>query len=160
MVGPIPREISRHVFDFMKTEGGFVNSSVISTKYRPSPIPSGRVQISLLLKISCPKQKTFVKIKNCVDSLCDYDYSRVNSSERKDEEEATIVTENDQSKPVNQTASDQSKLVSYTDSSSGKEEEELHVDTNFDEPNDLINFLFLKQNFKEIIKDFWFTCDV
>ena len=43
MVGPIPREISRHVFDFIKTEDGFVNSSVISTKYRPSPIPSGRV---------------------------------------------------------------------------------------------------------------------
>ena len=32
---------------------------------------------------------------------------------------------------------DQSKLVSYTDSSS-EEEEDLHVDVNFDEPIDLV----------------------
>ena len=40
-----------------------------------------------------------------------------------------------QSKPVSHTAADQSKQVSYTDSSS--EEEDLHVDVNFDEPIDL-----------------------
>ena len=33
-------------------------------------------------------------------------------------------------------AADRSKLVSYTDSSS-EEDEELHVDVNFDEPIDL-----------------------
>ena len=43
--------------------------------------------------------------------------------------------ETDQSKPVSQTAADQSKLVSYTDSSN--EEEDLHIDANFDEPIDL-----------------------
>ena len=34
------------------------------------------------------------------------------------------------------TAADQSKLVSYTDSSS-EENEDLHIDVNFDEPIDL-----------------------
>ena len=68
---------------------------------------------------------TFDKIKNFVDSLYDYEYSGVNDKENSDEEEAAIVTE-----------TDQSKLVSYTDSSS--EEEDLHVDVNFDEPIDLI----------------------
>ena len=32
---------------------------------------------------------------------------------------------------------DHSKLVSYIDSSSEEEEEDLHVDVNFDEPIDL-----------------------
>ena len=45
----IPREISRHVYYFIKTKGGFVNGSVISTKYRPSPVPSGGLEIPFLL---------------------------------------------------------------------------------------------------------------
>ena len=65
-VGHISREISRHVYYFIKTEGGFVNVSVISTKYRPTPIPSGELDIPLLLKFSCPEQKTFEKN----ESLC------------------------------------------------------------------------------------------
>ena len=51
-------------------------------------------------------------------------------------EEAGIIIENDQSKPFSDTATDQSKLVSYTDSSS-KEEEDFHVDFNFDERTDV-----------------------
>ena len=35
------------------------------------------------------------------------------------------------------TAADQSKLLSYTDSISEEEEDDLHVDVNFDEPIDL-----------------------
>ena len=46
-----------------------------------------------------------------------------------------IVIETDQSKTVNHMAVDQSKLVSYSDSSS--EEEDLHVDVNFDEPTNV-----------------------
>ena len=80
------------------------------------------LEIPLLLKSSCPEQKTFQKTKNFVD---DHDY-RVNDEESSDEEEAAIVIE-----------TDQSKLVSYTDSSREKEEEDLHVDINFDEPIDL-----------------------
>ena len=52
------------------------------------------------------------------------------------EEEAAIVIETDQSKPVSHKAADQSKLVSYTDSSS-EVEEDLHVHVNFDETLDL-----------------------
>ena len=39
-VGHIPREISRHVHFFIKTEGGKVNGHVKSLTYRPSLIPS------------------------------------------------------------------------------------------------------------------------
>ena len=71
----IPREIYCHVYYFIKTEGGFVNGSVISTKYRPLPITSGGLEFPLWLKFLCPEQKTFEKMKNYFDSLYDYDYS-------------------------------------------------------------------------------------
>ena len=136
-VGHIPREISRHVYYFIKTKGGFVNSSVISTKYRPSPIPSGGLEIPLLLKFLCSEQDTFEKMKKSFDSLYDFYCSGVNDKESSDKEEAAIVIETDQSKPVSHTEPDQSKLVSYTDSSGTEEEKDLHVDVNFDEPIDL-----------------------
>ena len=44
----------------------------------------------------CPEQKTFVKLKNFLDSLYDYDYSGVNDEESSDEAEAAIITETDQ----------------------------------------------------------------
>ena len=79
-------------------------------------------------------------MRNFVDSLYDYDYSGVNEEESNDEEGAAIVIETDQSKPFSYTAADQSRLLSYTDSSS-EEEEDLHVDVNFEEPIDLaINY--------------------
>ena len=53
-MGHTPREISRHVYYFIKTEDRFLNSSVMSTKYRPSPIRSGRLEILLLLKFFVP----------------------------------------------------------------------------------------------------------
>ena len=84
---------------------------------------SGGLEIPLLLTSSCPEQKTFEKMKNFVDSLYDYDYSGVNDEESSDEEEAAIVIETGQPKPVSHRAADQSKLVNHTDSSS--EEEDL-----------------------------------
>ena len=72
-------------------------------------------------------------MKSFVDSLYDYGYSAVNDEENSDEEEAAIVIETDQSKPVSHMAADLSKLVSSTDSDS-EGEEDLHVDVNFDEP--------------------------
>ena len=110
-------------------------------------------QFPLLLKFSCSEQKTFENRKNFVDSLYGYDYNGVSDEESSNKEEAAIVIETDQSKPVSHTAADQSKpvshtgadqskLVSYTGSSS-EEEEDLHVDVNqLTWP--LINFLILK----------------
>ena len=73
-------------------------------------------------------------MENFVDFLLNYEYSGVNDEESSDEEEATIAIETDQSKPVSHTVADQPTLISYTDSS--REEEDLHVDFNFDEPID------------------------
>ena len=84
-MGHIPREVCRHVYYFIKTEGIFVNGSVISTKYRPSLIPSGGLEVPLLLKFSRPEQKTFEKMKIFVGSLYDYDFCGVNNEESSDE---------------------------------------------------------------------------
>ena len=75
-----------------------------------------------------------MKKRNFPHSLYDYEYSGVNDEESSDKEVA-IVIETDQSQSVSHTEDDQSKLVSYNDCSS--EEEDLHVDINFDEPTDL-----------------------
>ena len=89
------------------------------------------------LNFRARNRKRLKKFKNLkdVDSLYDYDYSTFSNEESSDEEQAAIVIETDQSKPFSHTVADHSKLISYTDSSS--EEEDLHVDVNFDEPIDL-----------------------
>ena len=134
-MGHIPREIYRHVYYFIKTEGGFVDRLVIPTKYCQSPISSGGLEIPFLLKFSCMEQTTFENMKNFVDTLYDHNYSGVNDKGSSGEE-AAIAIETDQSKPVSHTAADQSKPVSCTDSRS-EEEEDFNVDLNFDEPIDL-----------------------
>ena len=75
-----------------------------------------------------------MKKRNFPHSLYDYEYSGVNDEESSDKEVASVI-ETDHSQSVSHTADDHSKLVSYNDCSS--EEEDLHVDINFDEPTDL-----------------------
>ena len=82
----------------------------ISSKYCPSPIPSGGLEIPLLLNFTCLEQNTFEKMKNLVDPLYDCHYSGVNDEESIDKKEAAFVIKTDQS--VNHTTADQSKLVS------------------------------------------------
>ena len=88
--------------------------------------------------VSKTEQKTFEKMTKFVDSLQDYQCSGVNCEESSDQEEAGIVIETDQSKPVSHTttdqskpvshtATDQSKLVSCIDNSSEEEKEDLHL---------------------------------
>ena len=77
-------------------------------------------------------QLFFLLNKNQITKIF-IDYSGVNDEVGSDE--AAIIIETDQSRPVSHTGADQLKLVSNTDSSS--EEEDLHVDVNFDEPTDL-----------------------
>ena len=57
-VGHIPREISRHLHFFIKTEAGTVIGHVKSLTYRPSPIPSGGLEIPLQLTFTCDDKLT------------------------------------------------------------------------------------------------------
>ena len=58
--GHIPREISRHLHFFIKTEDGkvIVIGHVKSLTYRPSPIPSGGLEIPLELTFKCDDKLT------------------------------------------------------------------------------------------------------
>ena len=40
-VGRIPKEVSGHTYFYIKEEGGRIDGSALSKRYRPSPIPSG-----------------------------------------------------------------------------------------------------------------------
>ena len=63
----IPREISWHVYFFIKAEGVWVNGKVLSVKYRPSPI-------------------AFLKIKKFISELYDSEYTGEGKSEESEEE--------------------------------------------------------------------------
>ena len=52
VVGHIPREIWRYVYFFIRQEGGRVYGKLKSLKYKPSLIPSGGLEVSLLLKFA------------------------------------------------------------------------------------------------------------
>ena len=61
-VGHIPREISRYVYFFIKEENGNVSGTVKSLKYELFPIPSGGLEVPLLLKF-------YAKDKWIVDTM-------------------------------------------------------------------------------------------
>ena len=112
-VGHIPREISRHVYFFIKSQGGSVNGTVISTKYRTSPIPAGGLEIPLLLTFSCSKAINFGKMKTFVQTLYDYNFNgTVIEEESSDEEDEIIVINESDSRTVNNCI----QLVGYSDS--------------------------------------------
>ena len=112
-VGYILREILRHVYFFIKSEGGSVNGTVISTKYRTSPIPAGGLEIPLLLTFSCSKAINFGKMKTFVQTLYNYNFNgTVNEEENSDDENEIIVINKSDSRTVNNCI----QLVVYSDS--------------------------------------------
>ena len=95
-VGHIPREISRHVHFFIKTEDGKVIGHVNSLTYRPSPIPSGGLEILLQLTFTCDDKLTLDLMNGFVKSLYDWNYTRLvqdNNDEDDDEEESDSDTD-------------------------------------------------------------------
>ena len=71
-VGHIPREISRHSY-FMKEEGE-ISGHLVSTNYKPSPIPAGGLEVPLLLTLYVKNEQIFEKMKEFVTTLYDYEY--------------------------------------------------------------------------------------
>ena len=92
-VGHIPGEISRHVYFFIKSEGGSVNETVISTKYHTSPIPASGLEIPLLLTFSCSKAINFGKMKTFVLTLYDYNFNGTVIEEENSDDEDEIKRE-------------------------------------------------------------------
>ena len=97
-VGHLPREISRHVHFFIKTEGGKVHGTVKSLIYRGSPIPAGGLEIPLMLRFENKDKETLDFMHGFVNSLYDWDYDgRANGgdSERNGEGEENAESEDE-----------------------------------------------------------------
>ena len=58
-VGHIPKEISRFA-KFFLNYGGRIEAKVFSSQYKPSPIPSGGLEIPLVLKVLIFEEKAAV----------------------------------------------------------------------------------------------------
>ena len=76
-VGHIPREVSRHNCFYMKEEGEHIDGSVLSTRYCPSPIPSGGHEIPLMMTFRSPRYITHQKMKDFMTKLYCYDHKPV-----------------------------------------------------------------------------------
>ena len=74
-VSHISREISRHCYFFLEEEGGGNNGNLFSATYRTSPVPSGGLEIPLVLWFQSPKYVTYCKMKRVVQTLYDYRYT-------------------------------------------------------------------------------------
>ena len=74
-VGHIPREISRYVYFFIKEENGNVSGTLKYLKYKPSPIPSGRLEVPLLLKFSAKDKWVVDTMEEFVLNFYSYEYS-------------------------------------------------------------------------------------
>ena len=85
-VGHIPREISRHVYFFIRSENGVVKGHALSTTYRPSTIPPGGLEILLLPTFSCSRFVTFQKMKEFVTTY-NYEYSGNTSDNMSNDDE-------------------------------------------------------------------------
>ena len=89
-VGHIPREVSRHFYFFIKEEGGRVDGSVQSTRYRPSSIPNGGLEIPLMLTFRSPRFITHQKMKDFMTKLYCYDYEPAATEQEDSDDEESI----------------------------------------------------------------------
>ena len=92
-VGHIPREISRHVYFFIKVEGGLVHGHVLITNYRHSSIPAGGLEIPLLLTFSASRENIFETMKQFVETLYDYNFTGKVMNEDSEECEIDLAIE-------------------------------------------------------------------
>ena len=74
-VGHIPHEISCYVYFFIKEENGNVSGTLKSLKYKSSPIPSGGLEVPLLLKFSAKDKWVVDTMEEFVLSFYSYEHS-------------------------------------------------------------------------------------
>ena len=81
-VGHIAREISRHVYFFPKDEHGHIDGTVKSIDYRPSPVPTGGLEIPLTLNFKSPRYIPHTRIDDFMSILYSFDYNENKEDER------------------------------------------------------------------------------
>ena len=67
-------------------EGGEISGYLVSTNYKPSPIPAGGLEVPLLLTFSVKNEQIFEQMKEFVTTLYDYEYTGMKEDESEDED--------------------------------------------------------------------------
>ena len=141
-VGHVPREISRFVYFFIRDEGGNVEGTLLSTRYRLSPIPAGGLEVPLKSNFSCQKFVTFEKMKTFI-ALYDYDCNPSNKNkddssdledEMEDEINIDIVVESGETKSEGD--DDDQKYDNEHGSGDNDDDEQDNDDEENEEEND------------------------
>ena len=92
-VGHMPREISWHIFFFLKEENGKVDGFVYSTQYQQSP--AGGLEIPLKLTFKSPNFIAHQKIKDFMTNLYSYDYETKAETDEDDDAEIHFMIANE-----------------------------------------------------------------
>ena len=72
------REKFRGISTFSsKKENGKTTGNIKSLNYKPSPIPSGGLEIPLQLTFSCPMEWVRDKLKDFIDDFYSYDFTGI-----------------------------------------------------------------------------------
>ena len=83
-VGRIPKEVSGHTYFYIKEEGGRIDGSALSKRYRPSPIPNGGREIPLIMTFKSPRYVTHQKMNDFMTKLYYYDHQPVTGNVKPD----------------------------------------------------------------------------
>ena len=132
-VGHIPREIFCHIFYFIKTRGGFVNGSVISTNITHHLFHLVDWKFCCCLSFRAWNRRRLKKLKTLLIPFMTMITVELMIKKAMIKKTAIFI-ETVQSKSVSHTQTDQSDFFIYTDRSSEQEEDDLNVDISFDEP--------------------------
>ena len=90
-IDQISRETSRHVYFFIKQEGR-VYQKLKSLKYKPSPIPSGGLEVPLLFKFEFQDKWITDTMKEFEENLYFFDFAGDLAVNDEDEEEIDFET--------------------------------------------------------------------
>ena len=85
-VGHIPRKVSGHLFNLIGENEGCVDGFVLSTRYCLSSIPSGGLEMPLMLTFRSLRYNTHHKKKNFKTKLCCYNDKKDNVEFEPDDE--------------------------------------------------------------------------
>ena len=144
-VGLIPREVSRHTYFYIKEEGGRIDGSVLSTCYRPSPIPSGGLEISLMMTFKSPRYITHQKMKDFMTKLYCYNHKPVTENVELDsdsdefhiETNENVVEEGEDREVVVALKAKKRKVtIVYNSDDSDQEKEKIQKKTTFENDSD------------------------
>ena len=90
-VGNVPREISRYIYSFIKKESERISGTMKSLNYNPLLIPSGGLEVPLLLTVSCPEEWVQNKMKHFIDNLYTYDFTGIIHNYNNSDESETEI---------------------------------------------------------------------